>query len=300
VTLYVDRNNPAYKILSDEGFDVRPASEAGEKATRVLLVNQMPTAAKENTILGWSNLIQKSGHDVVVTFIAPGDFHKFSEETKKSFAGLIVTGANIESNIAENMKSGRDPFHDIRSWASMKQIFNWAKKENCGNFFSCIAGPMALYHYSNGKIKPKIEDKKRIGFSEMEIMGQSGAPARIKKLAKDLEALEERDKFLPVARYFRMTGQMLRDAGLRAIVKVKENDEAVLTTSKDGRTFLCAQHPEYRKGQIRAEIDRDVGLGKRGELELVGEQVSEAGGCALGERAGIKIMTAWLDGLKVA
>ena len=315
MTLYVASDNPAYQTLRDKGIDVQSADKAGTNAKHVLLINQMPFDALDDTILGWADLIQKStknpDRDVIVTFAEPDGFRAqesaatnretqtkyptFSQVRDVKYDGLIVTGANAEKKIEKNLREHHDPFRGVFGWASMKEIFKYAAAENCGCFFSCVSGPMALYHY-NG-IEPKIAGTKLFGRSKLRAVDQSGnVPSHIQRL---VDWLKRQDVFLPTARYFRYEPRMARDAGLRTILKA-ENGEPALMSTQDGRTMFCAPHPEYRETQIDAEYARDMeafGRGAQERPQLINYIPGKTGKSLPWQPTGVAAMKSWMDGL---
>ncbi|MDE6557789.1 MAG: homoserine O-succinyltransferase, partial [Clostridia bacterium] len=130
--IVIDKDIPAYKILTGEKIFVMDTARAGVQDIRpieIAILNLMPT--KETTETQFMRLLSNSPLQVNVTLVRTktynpthveeqylSRFYKNFDEIKGAkFDGMIITGAPVE-----NME-----FEDVAYWKELEEILDWTK-----------------------------------------------------------------------------------------------------------------------------------------------------------------------------
>ncbi len=275
MTLYVDPDSPALKVLQNAGYNVEAgrSKSLDKRAIRLLFINQMPSAVIDDTVRQWGELAANARYDIHVTFAEPAGlrekpsgYPEFNAVRANHYDGLIVTGAGAENTILENNAHGRDPYGGVRTWASMQQIFKWAQKNVCGQFLSCLAGSMELS--VNHGVAPTLSEDKRSGIYDQEVMNPKGVQPHVADLIKELQRLKQRPQGLkmPVSRHFSITKQAIQRLKMHVLLRADDKDTG-LTVSKNGRNFYLNNHFEYDWITLFKEYERDLAASAKGELK---------------------------------
>lgn len=157
--IVLDKDIPAYKILTDERIFVMDSNRAVKQDIRpieIAILNLMPT--KETTETQFMRLLSNSPLQVNITLIRTSSytpthtgeehlarFYKSFDEIKnKRFDGMIVTGAPVEDM----------EFEDVAYWKEITSIFDWTKTNVTSTLFICWGAFAALYYFYGIRKRP--------------------------------------------------------------------------------------------------------------------------------------------------
>ena len=157
--IVIDKDIPAYKILTGEKIFVMDTDRAGVQDIRpieIAILNLMPT--KETTETQFMRLLSNSPLQVNVTLVRTetynpthveakylSRFYKNFEEIKdRKFDGMIITGAPVE-----NLE-----FEDVAYWEELKEILDWTKTNVTCTLFICWGAQAALHYFYGIKKHP--------------------------------------------------------------------------------------------------------------------------------------------------
>ena len=143
---------PVREILEKENIFVMDQNRATHQDIRpiqICILNLMPI--KEDTELQILRELSNTPLQIDVTFMRMSSheskhtskshldtfYETFASLRKKSFDGLIVTGAPVEMI----------DFEQVDYWDELTQVFDWADARVTSTLFICWASQAALYHY---------------------------------------------------------------------------------------------------------------------------------------------------------
>ena len=164
--IIVPKDIPAAKILQSENIIVmndKRASMQDIRPLEIAIVNLMPTKIVTETQL--MRLLSNSPLQVNITLISTETyvgkntslehlerFYKsFSEIKNRKFDGMIITGAPVEEM----------EFTEVKYWAELQDIFEFAKHNVTSTLFICWGAQAALHYYYG--IEKHILEKKLFG-----------------------------------------------------------------------------------------------------------------------------------------
>ncbi|MDO5702523.1 MAG: homoserine O-succinyltransferase [Lachnospiraceae bacterium] len=247
---------PVREILEKENIFVMDTARATHQDIRpiqICILNLMPL--KEDTELQILRELSNTPLQIDVTFMRMSShvsrhtskshldtfYETFDRLKRRSFDGLIVTGAPLE--LME--------FEDVDYWEELTQVFDWADAHVTSTFFICWASQAALYYYYG--IPKKLLSEKLFGVYDHKVFNRK-TPL--------LRGFDDSFK-MPHSRY--------TEVATRDIVKCKEltilaqSDKAgvAICMAQNGRKVFVTGHLEYGRMQLRREYERDKkkGLG---------------------------------------
>ena len=164
--IVIPRDLPAFDSLLHEKIFVMDGSRAVSQDIRpieIAILNLMPT--KEVTETQLLRLLGNTPLQVNVTLVKTSTykanhtsetyldkFYKNLDEIKKmKFDGMIITGAPVETL----------PFTDVKYWAELQEILDFADENVTSTMFICWGAQAALYYYYG--INKHLLDKKLFG-----------------------------------------------------------------------------------------------------------------------------------------
>ncbi|HZK93513.1 MAG TPA: homoserine O-succinyltransferase [Prolixibacteraceae bacterium] len=245
---------PAIDLLREENIFVMNETRAAHQDIRplkIIILNLMPLkiATETDLLRLLSNspiqieiyFLQIEGHiskntslDHLNTF-----YHTFSEIKENKYDGMIITGAPVEHL----------PFEEVDYWEDICKIFDWANHNVTSTMFICWAAQAGL-HYHYGIPKYPLE-KKMFGIFNH----------------------NHSDLKLPIFRgfddVFRAPHSRHTEIHAEDILKVSEielisqSDEAgvYMVIANNGKQLFVTGHPEYSRGTLNQEYQRDFGKG---------------------------------------
>ena len=252
--IQIPNDLPAAGILQQENIFVMTQHRAVTQDIRpleIVLLNLMPTKVATETqcsrLLGNTplqvrlELMHTSSHKAKnVSEEHLLSFYKSFDELKhRKFDGMVITGAPVEHM----------DFEDVDYWDELTQIMEWSKTNVHSTLHICWGAQAGLYyHYGIQKrqlpekmfgVFPHQADYKRSilmrGFDDIFWVPHS---RHTTVLREDIEAVQGL-KILASS----------QEAGVYAVM------------NKEGRQIFVTGHSEYDPLTLKAEYDRDKGLG---------------------------------------
>jgi homoserine O-succinyltransferase len=166
-------------------------------------------------------------------------YSTFNEVKREKFAGLIVTGAPVE-----NLN-----FDQVDYWPELCEILDWSTHNVFSTLHICWGAQAGLYRYYGIPKHPL--PAKQFGVYDHFILD------RHERIVRGF------DEIFP-APHSRHTANRREDiVKVPELRLVAESREAgvFLIASKDGRKVFVTGHPEYDRGTLQAEYERDVKKG---------------------------------------
>ena len=245
---------PAAKTLAEENIFVMAQERSIHqdiRPLRIAILNLMPT--KERTETQLLRLIGNTPLQVEVTLLRTATYEgkhtaqehlaafycTFSEVASKRFDGLIITGAPVE----------QIEFVQVRYWAELLQVMEWADMHVFSTLFICWAAQAAMYHYYS--IEKYSLPHKMFGVFEHRVCSPRS------KLVRGFD-----DTFhIPVSRHTEIRERDVAACPLLEVLAVSEESGVGLVQSTDGRRVFATGHSEYDAMTLDGEYWRDVEQG---------------------------------------
>lgn len=247
---------PTYERLLKEGRSILPSERALHQDIRELhigFLNIMPDAALEATERQFFRLIGESNR-VAQIYIHPftlpifnrdeatqahiDQYYESIEDIQAAgLDGLIVTGANEETNPHVSEEG---------TWGPLRDVLDWAYKNVPSTICSCFASH-AMLTYIHGQV-PTWRDEKRWGVYSHRAVDRKHPLIRGMNTRFDI----------PHSRYSEITREQFEAAGMKIIVESPQAG-VHMATSQDGFRQICFQgHPEYDTVSLFKEYKREV------------------------------------------
>lgn len=252
--IVIPKEIPAYDVLTRENIFVMGESRAMEQDIRpieIAIVNLMPTKIETETQL--MRMLGNSPLQINVTLVRTASYNAhniakshmdrfyvtFDEIKGKSFDGMIVTGAPVETM----------EFYDVKYWEELCRIMDFASRNVTSSVFICWGAMAALnYYFGIGK---RDLDKKLFGvFGNRTVL-------KNEPLLRGLN-----DVFnVPHSRYTEVDERALREDG--RLVVLAEGEDCGISVAKciDNKRFFFFGHSEYDRDTLKNEYLRDVEKG---------------------------------------
>ena len=257
----INQSMPVASHLAEEQIFVMPESRAASQDIRELeiaILNLMPN--KLETEYQLLRLLSNTPLQVRPTFLRLDThhyrhisetylseyYHSFSSVRNRTFDGLIITGAPVETL----------PFEEVDYWQELTEIMAWSSVNVTSVMHICWAAQAGLYYHYG--IQKHLLPKKLSGIYRHEVT--------------DTKAVLTRgfnDIFhAPHSRY---TGVRREDVlAVPELSVLAESETAgvyLIQDAKNGRIFVTG-HPEYCRGTLGNEYIRDVGRGLDPEIPV--------------------------------
>lgn len=254
--IVIDKDIPAYKILTDEKIFVMDKERAFSQEIRpieIAILNLMPT--KETTETQFMRLLSNSPLQVNVTLIKTSTynathvdkghldrFYKTFDEIKHNkFDGMIITGAPVE-----NM-----PFEKVAYWKELEEILSWTKRNVTSTLFICWGAQAALHYFYNIKKHPLKEKCSGI-FAHQKVRDGVAEP-----LMRGIS-----DEFhMPHSRHTIIYAKDILDVKELKILAYSKRAGASIIKSTDNRQVFVTGHMEYDRYTLKNEYERDKAAG---------------------------------------
>lgn len=250
--IVIDKNLPAYKILTGEKIFVMDTDRAGVQDIRpieIAILNLMPT--KETTETQFMRLLSNSPLQVNVTLVRTqtynpthveaeylSRFYKNFEEIKsKKFDGMIITGAPVE-----NME-----FEDVAYWEELKEILDWTTTNVTSTLFICW-GAQAGLHYFYGIKKHYLKEKCFGIFAHRRVF--DGSPEPLMRGISD-------EFHMPHSRHTVIYADDIKKVKDLKILAYSKRAGASIIKSTDNRRVFVTGHMEYDRETLKREYERD-------------------------------------------
>ncbi|MDE7300844.1 MAG: homoserine O-succinyltransferase [Clostridia bacterium] len=254
--IVIDKDIPAYKILTGERIFVMDTDRAGLQDIRpieIAILNLMPT--KETTETQFMRLLSNSPLQVNITLLRTKTYNPshveaahlekfykdFDDVTGKRFDGMIITGAPVE-----NLE-----FEDVAYWKELEEIFDWTKTNVTSTLFICW-GAQAALHYFYGIKKHPLKEKCFGIFAHKKV--QDG---EIEPLMRGIS-----DEFhMPHSRHTIIYADDIKNCDTLKILAYSKRAGASIIKSEDNRQVFVTGHMEYDRDTLKREYERDKAKG---------------------------------------
>lgn len=252
--IVLPKDIPAFDILDKENVFVMAPDRAETQDIRpieILILNLMPTKIETETQL--SRLLANSSLQVKLTLLKTAThvskntseshlekFYKTFDEIKdKTYDGMIVTGAPVETM----------DFEDVEYWDELTKIFDYAKTNVTSTMYICWGAQAALYYHYG--IKKHILDKKLFGVY------------RHKKMVMYETLLNGIDDifYVPQSRHTKINDSDLMNNDSLIVLAASKEAGATIIKSKDNKQLFILGHLEYDKFTLDKEYKRDLAKG---------------------------------------
>ena len=252
--IIVPKDIPATKILQSENIFVMNDKRAATQDIRPLeiaIVNLMPTKIVTETQL--MRLLSNSPLQVNITLISTETyvgkntplehlerFYKpFTEIKNRKFDGMIITGAPVEEM----------DFEQVKYWAELKEIFEFAKKSVTSTLFICWGAQAALHYYYG--IEKHLLDKKLFGVYKHK---------KLINYDKLLKGTDDRF-YMPHSRHTTVYEEDIKKCKDLVLLASSKQAGAGIIRSKDNKFIFITGHAEYDRDTLEKEYLRDLDKG---------------------------------------
>ncbi len=254
VPIRIPDSLPATAALESENIFVMTEYRAMHQDIRplkLLLVNLMPTKIVTETqiLRKLSNtplqieveLLKTASHESknVAAEHLETFYTTFDEIKHRHFDGMIITGAPVELL----------DFEDVDYWDELCEIMKWSATNVHSTFHICWGAQAGIYfHYG----VPKYElPKKMFGVFSHDV---------VKPFSPLMRGFD--DSFMaPHSRYTEVHAEDIEAHPKLELIAVSDEAGVYIAKSVDSRNFFVFGHPEYDRGTLKAEYDRDVAKG---------------------------------------
>lgn len=252
--IVVPKDIPAVKVLQGENIFVMNDKRAMKQDIRPLeigILNLMPTKIVTETQL--MRLLSNSPLQIKITLISTGSyvgkhtpiehlerFYKSFQEVKnRKFDGLIITGAPVEEI----------DFEEVKYWAELKEIFEFAKTNVTSTLFICWGAQAGLHYYYG--IEKHLLPQKLFGIYKH------------KKLVKYDRLLKGTDDrfYMPHSRHTTVYEEDIKNCKDLVLLASSKQAGATIMRSKDNKFIFITGHAEYDRDTLELEYKRDLEKG---------------------------------------
>lgn len=253
--IVIPKNLPAYDVLANENIFVMPKVRAMKQDIRpieIAIVNLMPT--KIETEIQLMRLLGNSSLQINVTLVKTksyeakhtsqehmAEFYKtFDEIKERSFDGMIVTGAPVETL----------DFEEVAYWDELCRIMDYAEKKVTSTIFICWGAQASLYYHYGIQKRPL--DKKLFGIYKTK------ATVSCEPLLKGMDDT----MYIPMSRHTAINEEELfANKNLKVLAYSDNGGGPAIIKSVDNRKFFLTGHSEYDRDTLKHEYIRDKGKG---------------------------------------
>lgn len=241
---------PAAGALEEENIFVmteRRAIHQDIRPLRLLLLNLMPTKiATETQILRkLSNtplqveveFLKMTSHDSKNT---PSDhldlfYQSFDDVKDRFFDGLIITGAPVEHL----------EFEDVDYWDELVSVMEWSKTHVHSTLHICWGAQAGIYYHYG--IEKHDLDSKLSGVFMHDV---------VKATSPLVRGFDDRF-WAPHSRFTEVRARDIEDHPSLELIATSVDAGVYIAKSIDSQNFFVFGHPEYDKGTLAAEYERD-------------------------------------------
>lgn len=247
----ISDNLPAAHTLQDENIFIMAEGRATTQDIRplkIVILNLMPKKiVTETQIL---RLIGNSPLQVDVVLLHPEThvskntpqehlltfYQTFSDISQKTFDGMIITGAPIETL----------PFEEVDYWDELKEIMEWRRHNVTSTLHICWGAQAGLYyHYGI----PKYNLSKKV----FGVYPHSITQRNVKLLRGFDDTF-----YVPHSRYTEVRREDIQKVPQLQILADSPETGIYIAASKDGREIYVTGHSEYDPDTLKQEYERDI------------------------------------------
>lgn len=250
---------PATQALENENIFVMTEFRALHQDIRplkLLLLNLMPTKITTETqiLRKLSNtplqveveLLHMATHDAKNVSEQHLDtfYTTFDEVCARRFDGMIITGAPVELL----------NFEDVDYWKELAAIMEWSRTNVHSTLHICWGAQAGIY-YHYGVPKRELPAKLTGVFSH----------SVVKPSSPWVRGFDDKF-FAPHSRYTEVRAEDIEAHPELELIAVSREAGVYMAKSTDSRRFFVFGHPEYDRGTLAAEYERDCAQVAAGAL----------------------------------
>lgn len=255
---------PIYEELKEERVFIMDQSRAEHqdiRPLRIAVLVLMPAAARINTEIQFFRLLGNTPLQIEPILLRFDDFmpntlsdrlrnfyKPIKEVQAKGLDGLIITGANLETQKDSNQEL---PFKEIAYYNELLDLIDWARKKVASSMYCCLASHIVLNYFYD--LKRKINNKKVFGIFNHTVD---------RSLEEDLTRGMNDIVPAPHARWGEIsTNQLESESDLNVLLS---NEQAgwLIASGRNGKEVYVQGHPEYDRDSLIAEYFRDKEQGQ--------------------------------------
>ncbi len=254
--IVIDRNIPAYSILSEERIIVMDKERAFRQDIRpieIAILNLMPT--KKETETQFMRLLSNSPLQVNITLVNTKSYQSknteasyldrfyqpFEKIQNKHFDGMIITGAPVEDL----------EFSSVGYWDELKRIFDFTTTNITSTIFICWGAMAALYHFYGIEKRPL--PRKLFGvFTHRKEHSKEPDPL-MRGISDEFHMCHSRHSAIRAA-------DIEREPRLKILARAHRAGAPIVTNLDHSRVFVLG-HMEYDRDTLQKEYERDKAKG---------------------------------------
>ena len=245
---------PATEVLESENIFVMTnyrAIHQDIRPLRLLLLNLMPTKIVTETqiLRKLSNtplqieveLLQMATHDAknVAQQHLETFYTTFDQVKDERFDGLIITGAPVELL----------DFEDVDYWDELARVMEWSRTNVHSTLHICWGAQAGIY-YHYGVNKHELPKKLSGVFAHRVVKPSS-------PLVRGFDDVFD----APHSRYTEVLAADIEAHPMLELIATSDEAGVYIAKSTDSKHFFVFGHPEYDRGTLAAEYERDLGKG---------------------------------------
>ena len=254
--IVIDRNLPAYSVLSAERIFVMDSARAVSQDIRpseIAILNLMPT--KKETETQFMRLLSNSPLQVNITLIHTESYRSknteavylerfyrpFEQIKDRKFDGMIVTGAPIEEL----------DYASVAYWEELTKLFDFTKRNVTSTIFICWGAMAALYHFY--RIPKHALPQKLFGvFTHRKYPYNSPDPL-MRGISDEFCMCHSRHSAI-------RTADITRNDALKILADSRRAGASVICSHDHSQVFVLG-HMEYDRETLLREYERDLAKG---------------------------------------
>lgn len=254
--IVIDRNIPAYSVLSEERIFVMDHERAGTQDIRpieIVILNLMPTKIETETQL--MRLLSNSPLQVNITLIHTESYRSknidanyldrfyrsFESVKNRHFDGMIVTGAPVEDL----------EFSEVAYWNELTELFDFTKTNVTSTIFICWGAMAALYHFY-GVRKIPLQSKLFGVFPHQKIHYAAPDPL-MRGISDTFHVCHSRHSSINEQ-------DVKRENRLKVLAYSRAAGSSILCNDGHSQIFVLG-HMEYDRYTLQKEYERDLQKG---------------------------------------
>ncbi len=255
---------PIYNHLKKEQVFIIDKSRAEHQDIRPLrigLLNLMPATVREKTEIQFFRLLGNTPLQIEPVLFSFDEYlpntgrerfeafyEKFSEIKEKGLDGLIVTGANLETNPQNTDLLDFKNIHYVDEW---RLVLDWAKKYVTSTIYSCLASHFALHHFYG--LERDFSGKKIFGVFSHKFKTEK---TEFTRGMNDIV-------YVPYSRWGNISvAKLKKKKDLEIVLENEEYGYWHLAIGRNGREIYLQGHPEYDREDLVGEYLRDKDNGQ--------------------------------------
>ncbi|MDE6059204.1 MAG: homoserine O-succinyltransferase [Clostridia bacterium] len=254
--IVIDKNIPAYSLLSEEQIFIMDKERAGKQDIRpieIAILNLMPT--KKETETQFMRLLSNSPLQVNITLIHTESYRSKNTEAEylerfyqpfekikdRHFDGMIVTGAPLEDL----------DFSSVAYWDELKKLFEFTRTNVTSTIFICWGAMAALNYFYNIPKYPL--PRKMFGVFAHRKTNLDSPDPLMRGISDEFHMCHSRHSTI-------RESDIKKDERLKILAASHRAGVSVLCNTDHSQVFVLG-HMEYDRDTLKREYERDLAKG---------------------------------------